>query len=450
PYSDEIKKLSKDDLVHYCMSNNLITNNKRFKFYNKNEIIKLIKKWHSGEDIEKEMNYGLRSLNKTQLITYLGLLDCYYDKRMSNLKLACIIADVDYDNGKGLLNFFDLEELQKVCEKNNISNYKNLEQDKLLNLLLDSDLKKFNISINNEIINIDENILWNKYHADKNEKNNESTIYSNKQNNNKVKTLKDIAGLEEVKKAFNEKIILPIKHADLYRNFNKKTGGGILLFGLPGTGKTLFAEAVSNEINAKFFSIKCSDIKSKWIGESEKKIKDLFKNARKEKIAIIFFDEFESIGKKRSSDDLGSETTVPEILAQMQGVGTDNNNILVIAATNRPWDIDSALLRPGRFDEKIYVPLPDYSARKEIFKTKLKDLPHDDIDFDYLASITNNCNGADISYFCERLKMSAINRSIESKQQQKINKIDIDNVKENFKSSVNLDDLKEMEMFLKN
>ncbi|MDE7099803.1 MAG: ATP-binding protein, partial [Malacoplasma sp.] len=243
--------------------------------------------------------------------------------------------------------------------------------------------------------------------------------------------------------------VLPIKHSHLYKIFKKNTGGGILLFGLPGTGKTLFAEAVSNEIDAKFFSIKCSDIKSKWIGESEKKIKDLFKNARKEKRAVIFFDEFESIGKKRSSDDLSSEATVPEILAQMQGVGTDNNNILVIAATNRPWDIDSALLRPGRFDEKIYVPLPDYLARKEIFKIKLKDLPHEDIDFDYLASITNNCNGADISYFCERLKMSVINRSIQRKQQQKMSKIDIDKVKENFKSSVNLDDLEEMEIYHK-
>ncbi|MDE5949360.1 MAG: ATP-binding protein, partial [Malacoplasma sp.] len=349
----------------------------------------------------------------------------------------------------------NLEELYEICEMNNITDYEDMEWDDLLDFLFNYNLKKFKITTKDNLIYINDSILWNTNvdtNAQKNENNVTNSNIPNQQTKNSGKknaiTLKDIAGLEEVKKAFNEKIVLPIKHSHLYKTFKKNTGGGILLFGLPGTGKTLFAEAVSNEIDAKFFSIKCSDIKSKWIGESEKKIKDLFKNARKEKRAVIFFDEFESIGKKRSSDDLGSEATVPEILAQMQGVGADNNNILVIAATNRPWDIDSALLRPGRFDEKIYVPLPDYLARKEIFKIKLKDLPHEDIDFDYLASITNNCNGADINYFCERLKMSVINRSIESKQQQKMSKIDIDKVKANFKSSVNLDDLEEMKHYL--
>ncbi|MDE7112112.1 MAG: ATP-binding protein [Malacoplasma sp.] len=455
PSSDEIKQLSKDQLIDYCQYHEIIGNYDRLKFYSRNKIIWFIRKWNSNQDVEYAMNYDLRSLNRTQLMTYLNILDYYYNRRMSDLQLACAIADIDYDNGKGLLIFFNLDELYEICEMNNITDYEDMEWDDLLDFLFNYNLKRFKITIKDNLTYINDSILWNTNvdtNAQKNENNATNSNASNRQTNNLENknpiTLKDIAGLDEVKKAFNEKVVLPIKYSHLYKTFNKNTGGGILLYGLPGTGKTLFAEAVSNEIDAKFFSIKCSDIKSMYIGESERKIKKLFKDARKEKRAVIFFDEFESIGKTRSRETLDAEATVPEILAQMQGVGTDNNNILIIAATNRPWDIDSALLRPGRFDEKIYVPLPDHLARKEIFKIKLKNIPHENIDFDLLASITNNCNGADISHFCERLKMSAINRSIESKQKQKINQIDIDKVKAEFKSSVSLNDLEEMKCYL--
>lgn len=261
--------------------------------------------------------------------------------------------------------------------------------------------------------------------------------------------LDDIAGLDDVKKAFLEKVILPVTHKKYYQQFDKKTGGGILLYGLPGTGKTMFAEAVSNEINAKFIALRCSDIKAKWYGETEQNIKKIFDEARKHKRAIIFFDEFDAIGGKRTSGDENnaSNNIVPELLPQIQGINSNTNTILLIAATNRPWDIDTALLRPGRFDTKIYIPLPNLESRKKIFQTKLKMIPNDKLNFDYLAKITDGCNGADVAEFIEKLKMEAIHKSIAKNKTIPINNKDVQKVLKDFKPSVMVDDLKKLEEF---
>ena len=261
----------------------------------------------------------------------------------------------------------------------------------------------------------------------------------------------DIAGLEEAKKAFREKVIMPFLHPEIYEKFGKKVGGGILLYGLPGTGKTMFAEAAANEIDALFIPIKCSDVKSKWYGESEKKVKDIFAKAKKAEKAIIFFDEFEAIGAKRTDDsNNGNNDLVPQILAEMQGVGSSANKgvIIVIAATNKPWAIDSAFMRPGRFDEKIYIPLPDLEARKRLFELQLKKLPiSSDLDFDYLAKITDGFNGADIKEVCEKLKMSAINDSLEKGKEQTIGMDDVHRVEHSIKSSVSLEDIERLQEF---
>ena len=261
----------------------------------------------------------------------------------------------------------------------------------------------------------------------------------------------DIAGLEEAKKAFREKVIMPFLHPEIYEKFGKKAGGGILLYGLPGTGKTMFAEAAANEIDALFIPIKCSDVKSKWYGESEKKVKDIFAKAKKAEKAIIFFDEFEAIGAKRTDNsDNGNNDLVPQILAEMQGVGSSANKavIIVIAATNKPWAIDSAFMRPGRFDEKIYIPLPDLEARKRLFELQLKNLPiSSDLDFDYLAKITDGFNGADIKEVCEKLKMSAINDSLEKGEEQTIGMDDVHRVEGSIKSSVSLEDIERLQEF---
>lgn len=261
----------------------------------------------------------------------------------------------------------------------------------------------------------------------------------------------DIAGLDDAKKAFEEKVIMPFEHPELFKKFGKKVGGGILLYGLPGTGKTMFAEAAANEMNALFIPIKCSDIKSKWYGESEKNVSEIFDRARKAKKAIIFFDEFEAIGSKRTDNsDNANNDLVPQILAEMQGVGASSEDVtlIVIAATNKPWAIDSAFLRPGRFDEKIYVPLPDFDARKKLFELQLKKLPiSDDLDFDYLANITDGFNGADIKEVCEKLKMSAINDSLEKGKDQTIGMDDVHRIENTLKSSVSIEDIEKIKEF---
>ena len=265
-------------------------------------------------------------------------------------------------------------------------------------------------------------------------------------------TFDDIAGLDAAKEAFNEKVILPFKHPEIYAKFGKKAGGGILLYGLPGTGKTMFAEAASNEVNATFIPIKCSDIKSKWYGESEKRVKAIFAKARKSKKAIIFFDEFEAIGAKRTDDSNANNDLVPQILAEMQGIGSSNSEstVVVIAATNKPWSIDSAFMRPGRFDEKIYIPLPDEKARKRLFEIQLNKIPiSDDLDFDYLVKITEGFNGADISEVCEKLKMSAIKDSLAKGTDQTIGMDDVKRIENVIKSSVSQEDIEELRLFEK-
>lgn len=260
--------------------------------------------------------------------------------------------------------------------------------------------------------------------------------------------MSDIAGMTDAKESFYDRIILPIQHKELFAKYGKQGGGGILLYGLPGTGKTMFAQAVANELKAAFFSIKCSDIMSKWYGESEKNIKQLFAKARKKQISVIFFDEFEAIGSKRKQSDIETNTsTVQEILAQMQGVEKSKNTLLVLAATNCPWNIDSALLRPGRFNEKIYVPLPDKDARLFILKKELSQIKlADEIDLENVAERLNNYNGADVSEFCEQCKLSVIKKEL-SHEDAILCDDDIAAVFEKVHSSVSDDDISEMEKF---
>lgn len=277
----------------------------------------------------------------------------------------------------------------------------------------------------------------------------ESKKTTKKRKSNKI-TFDDIAGLDEAKNAFNEKVVMPLQHPEIYAKYGKKVGGGILLYGLPGTGKTMFAEAASNELNALFIPIKCSDIKSKWYGESEQNVKNIFAKARKASKVILFFDEFEAIGAKRTDNgDNGNNDLVPQILAEMQGVGSSSSKsmIMVIAATNKPWAIDSAFLRPGRFDEKIYIPLPDFTARKKLFELKLSKIPTDNVDLDYLSNITEGYNGADIEEFVEKLKQTAINESIKSGKDHLINMDDIKKVETTMHSSVSKEDIERLKEF---
>lgn len=263
----------------------------------------------------------------------------------------------------------------------------------------------------------------------------------------------DVAGLQEVKDSINMRIILPLQYPEIYKAYDKKVGGGILLYGLPGTGKTMIAKAIAHEVQAKFFSVKCSDIVSKWFGEAEKNIKNLFETARKEEKAIIFFDEFEAIASRRGGGENNSvmNRLVPELLAQIQGFDSHSkNNLLLLAATNRPWDIDSAMLRPERFSELIYIDLPDNEARKFMITKALKNVPVDDaVSIDEIVKITEGFNGADVIEFCERLKDNPIRKSIQEKGQTifKITTEDVEYAQNKVKSSVQDRDKIELQQF---
>ena len=266
-------------------------------------------------------------------------------------------------------------------------------------------------------------------------------------------SFEDIAGLEDVKEAVMYKAIYPHRYPELYEKLRKRSGGGILLYGLPGTGKTLIAEAIAHETGASFFPVKCSDLGSKWFGETEQNIRDVFEAAREAKNAVIFFDEIEAYASNRRENS-AMERSIPEFLAQMQGVGESSNQerILIIGATNKPWRLDGAFLRPGRFDDKIYVPLPDEKARRKIIDDRVLGVPMEEgIDFETLAKITDGYNGADMDYLCEKAKEFALHRVIQDKDtNETLTKEDFDLAIECVKSSVLDVDRKEMELWIKN
>lgn len=184
----------------------------------------------------------------------------------------------------------------------------------------------------------------------------------------------DVAGLEQAKESLKEAVILPTRFPQLFTG-ERKPWRGILLYGPPGTGKSYLAKACATEAEATFFSISSSDLVSKWLGESERLVKQLFKMAREKKPAIIFIDEVDSLcGSRSEGENETSRRIKTEFLVQMQGVGNDNDGILVLGATNVPWELDPAIRR--RFERRIYIPLPEIQARTGQFKIRLGHTPH--------------------------------------------------------------------------
>ena len=174
----------------------------------------------------------------------------------------------------------------------------------------------------------------------------------------------DVAGLEEVKEQIRLKLLYPFTHPELAEKYQIQAGGGILLYGPPGTGKTLIARAVAGEIEATFFAIKPSEVMSKWVGEAEQNVALLFAEAAAYPVSVIFLDEMEALApKRRSSHSTVMKRVVPQLLAEMQGFHERKNALLFIGATNEPWEIDVAVMRPGRLDRLIYVPPPDSTDR---------------------------------------------------------------------------------------
>jgi len=300
-----------------------------------------------------------------------------------------------------------------------------------------------NANTQQSAVNVDRKRVEQRSQQNNSEKDNTSTQFV--QAKPTGVSLADVAGLDNAKREIIDRVVNPQKYPEIFKQFNKKSGGGILLYGLPGTGKTMFAQAIATELNAAFFPVKTSDIGSKWFGESEQNIRNLFEEARKHPVSVIFFDEFEALGSKRDTVSTVMKRLVPELLSQIQGFEKYDNTLLIIAATNRPWDIDSAFLRPGRFNTQIYIPLPDDAARLAIIKNQFKGTPvSDDLDWNKMVDLTDGFNGADVVEFCDRMKDNAIKDSIELGSARMINNNDIAFAESIVHSSVNLEDLRKI------
>lgn len=257
----------------------------------------------------------------------------------------------------------------------------------------------------------------------------------------------DVAGLEDVKKAITIRMINPIKYPDKYKMYGKKTGGGVLLYGPPGTGKTMIAKAIANEVGAKFYAVKGSDIVSKWVGDSEKNINSLFQEANKQDRAIIFIDEMDSLIGRRGLDT-HNDKRVNEFLQQIDGFAGRNPNLLLLGATNRPWDIDSAAMRSGRFSQKIYLPLPDAPARKFMIEKNMKGVPvAKDFDIDRIVEQTEMYSGADIEELCDRAKDEPLLKAIATDSVILVTNKDFDDVLEKMPPSVTEKELKQFEEY---
>jgi transitional endoplasmic reticulum ATPase len=227
----------------------------------------------------------------------------------------------------------------------------------------------------------------------------------------------DVGGLDEVKQDLIEAVEWPLKHPDAFKNLGVKPPKGILIYGAPGTGKTLLAKAVANESKANFILVKGPELLSKWVGESEKAVREVFKKARQTSPTIIFFDEIDSLAPKRnaSSDTHVTERVVNQLLTELDGL-EELHNVVVIAATNRPDMIDTGLLRPGRFDRIILTPVPDKKTREKIFEIHTKGMPLKEVDIKKLIEKTEGYVGADIEAICREAAMLALRKDINSKE----------------------------------
>jgi len=227
---------------------------------------------------------------------------------------------------------------------------------------------------------------------------------------------KDVGGLKEVKQELIEAIEWPLKSPQIFRKLGVKPPRGVLVYGAPGTGKTLLARAVATESKANFIPVKGPELLSKWVGESEKAVRQIFKKARQTAPSIIFFDEIDSLAPSRSagSDTHVTESVVNQLLTEMDGL-EDLNQVVVVAATNRPDIMDTALLRPGRFDRIVMAPTPDEAGREQIFKIHTKNMPRGDVDIKELAKKTEGYVGADIESVCREAAILALREDLNAR-----------------------------------
>ena len=216
-------------------------------------------------------------------------------------------------------------------------------------------------------------------------------------------TFADVGGMAAAKDEIRMKIVHPLQHADLYRAYGKAVGGGVLMYGPPGCGKTHLARATAGEVKASFVVVGLSDVLNMWFGESERRLHETFERARRHRPCVLFFDEVDALGAARGDSRAdGGRRLVNQFLEEMDGVRASNEGVLVLAATNAPWSLDSAFRRPGRFDRILFVAPPDEPARAEILRTLLRGIPQADVDVSAVAARTREFSGADLKGVVDR------------------------------------------------
>ncbi len=235
-----------------------------------------------------------------------------------------------------------------------------------------------------------------------------------------------VVGMEELKKSLRLSIIEPFRNPKLFRRFRKRTGGGFLLYGPPGCGKTLIARALAEECGSSFINVSVSDVLNMYFGESERKLAELFLQARQQAPSVLFFDELDALAysRSKSSSDL-YRSVVNEFLSQLDGFNQSNDQILVLGATNMPWDVDPAMKRAGRFARMIFVPPPDEEARAHMFRQKLGDVPKENLDYALLSRATPFFSGADIDGVIDHATELALEQILLTGEEREISMQDL-------------------------
>lgn len=237
-------------------------------------------------------------------------------------------------------------------------------------------------------------------------------------------TLDDVGGMDAVKKRLEVSFFGPMRNPDLQRAFGISLRGGLLLYGPPGCGKTFMARAIAGQLGAHFIPVGLSDVYDMWFGESERKLHELFEGARRQRPSVLFFDEIDALGRRRSQMRHSAANVVGQLLAELDGAKASNEGVFVLAATNSPWDVDPALRRPGRFDRTLLVLPPDAAARLSLLQALVGARPHEGLDLSALVGKTGGYSGADLTHLVSSATELAMEEAIRTGQVRPIRQAD--------------------------